>query len=45
MATTYYFDETIRDQGGKGEMEVKFGRSSFYSGCAVPQARGKTAFF
>lgn len=31
MATTTYFDETIRDQGGKSSMRLELGRSSFYS--------------
>lgn len=30
MATTQYFEETIRDQGGKSVMDVEFGRSSYY---------------
>lgn len=30
MATTMYFEETIRDQGGKESLDVEFGRSSFY---------------
>jgi hypothetical protein len=30
MATTMYFDETIKDQGGKETMHVELGRSSFY---------------
>lgn len=30
MATTMYFEETIRDQGGELTMDVEFGRSSFY---------------
>lgn len=30
MATTEYFNETIKDQGEKGELDVEFGRSSFY---------------
>ncbi len=30
MATTMYFEETIKDQGGKTEMELEIGRSSFY---------------
>lgn len=30
MATTTYFDETIRDQGDKTSMNVEIGRSSFY---------------
>jgi len=31
MATTSYFEETIKDQGGKTEMELEVGRSSFYA--------------
>jgi hypothetical protein len=30
MATTQYFEETIRDQGGNRTMDVEFGRSSYY---------------
>jgi hypothetical protein len=30
MATTTYFEETIRDQGGKESLDVELGRSSFY---------------
>lgn len=30
MATTTYFEETVKDQGGKTEMELEIGRSSFY---------------
>lgn len=30
MATTMYFEETIRDQGGVEEFDIEFGRSSFY---------------
>lgn len=30
MATTMYFEETIKDQGGRTEMELEVGRSSFY---------------
>lgn len=30
MATTTYFEETIRDQGGKTSLDVELGRSSFY---------------
>ncbi|MBX9567121.1 hypothetical protein FKF78_21250 [Aeromonas hydrophila] len=30
MATTMYFDEIVKDQGGKTEMELEIGRSSFY---------------
>ncbi len=31
MATTMFFEETIKDQGGKISMEVEVGRSSFYA--------------
>lgn len=31
MATTMYFEEEVRDQGGKAKMKVEIGRSSFYS--------------
>jgi hypothetical protein len=30
MATTVYFEETVKCQGGNVEMDVEFGRSSFY---------------
>lgn len=30
MATTIYFEETIRDQGGKDSLNIELGRSSFY---------------
>ncbi|MEX3917857.1 hypothetical protein AB4Y43_16695 [Paraburkholderia sp. BR10872] len=30
MATTMYFEETIRDQGDKATFHVEIGRSSFY---------------
>ena len=30
MATTQYFEETIKCQGKKEEMSIEFGRSSFY---------------
>jgi hypothetical protein len=31
MAATMYFEEEIRDQGGKTQMMVEIGRSSCYS--------------
>lgn len=31
MATTMYFEEEVRDQGGKAKLIVEIGRSSFYS--------------
>lgn len=30
MATTMYFEGTIRDQGGKESFDVELGRSSYY---------------
>ncbi|MES2192187.1 MAG: hypothetical protein V4454_18870 [Pseudomonadota bacterium] len=30
MATTMFFEETIKDQGGKISMDVEIGRSSYY---------------
>lgn len=30
MATTMFFEESVKCQGGKEEMEIEFGRSSFY---------------
>lgn len=31
MATTMYFEETIRDQGGKVSVDLEIGRSSYYA--------------
>lgn len=31
MATTVYFDETVKDQGGELTMNIEFGRSSYYA--------------
>lgn len=45
MATTCYFEETIRDQGGKVTMDVEFGRSSFYSGCPIPGGTGNDSIY
>lgn len=45
MATTVYFDETIRDQGGKEEMDVEFGRSSYYAGCKVSAGIGEDSIY
>jgi hypothetical protein len=45
MATTCYFDETIRDQGGKGTMELEFGRSSFYANCQIPSGVGEDSIY
>ena len=30
MATTMYFEETVKDQGGKSSFDIELGRSSFY---------------
>jgi hypothetical protein len=30
MATTMYFEEFIKDQGGKSSMDLEIGRSSYY---------------
>lgn len=30
MATTMYFEETLKDQGNKNSLEVEIGRSSYY---------------
>ena len=30
MATTMYFQEVIKDQGGKHSMDIEIGRSSYY---------------
>lgn len=30
MATTMYFDEIVKDQGGERSMEIELGRSSYY---------------
>ena len=31
MATTMYFEEKIKDQGGRISMDLEIGRSSYYS--------------
>ncbi|ECA1950194.1 hypothetical protein EJH27_01830 [Salmonella enterica subsp. enterica serovar Virchow] len=31
MATTLFFEETIKDQGGKTSIDLEFGRSSYYA--------------
>lgn len=45
MATTCYFEETIRDQGGKNTMALELGRSSFYAGCPVPNGIGEDSIY
>lgn len=45
MATTCYFEETIKDQGGEASMDVEFGRSSYYAGCKVPVGVGEDSIY
>lgn len=45
MATTVYFEERVRDQGGSLEMTLELGRSSFYAGCAVPTGTGEDSIY
>jgi hypothetical protein len=39
MATTVYFEEVIRDQDGKAEIDIEFGRSSYYANCKVSEVK------
>ncbi len=39
MATTMYFEQAVKDQGGEHVMDVEFGRSSFYSGSPLNGGR------
>lgn len=45
MATTMYFEEKIQDQGGKGTMNIELGRSSYYSGIALPSGPGEDSIY
>lgn len=45
MATTTFFDEIVKDQGGKIHMSVRLGRSSFYCGCQIPGGVGQDSIF
>ena len=45
MATTEYFNEKVRDQGGKVSMNVEIGRSSYYSGCDLPSGAGVDSIY
>lgn len=45
MATTVYFEDEIKDQGGKHSLFVEFGRSSFYSGSPVPAGTGVDSIY
>ncbi|AIY66116.1 hypothetical protein [Pseudoalteromonas piratica] len=35
MATTMYFEETLKDQGDKNSMDVEIGCSSFYRDSSI----------
>jgi hypothetical protein len=45
MATTMYFEEVIRDQGGEHTMSMEFGRSSYYAGSPVPAGEGTGSIY
>ncbi|ARE39226.1 hypothetical protein RGUI_1085 [Rhodovulum sp. P5] len=45
MATTVYFEEEIKDQGGKETLFVEFGRSSCYSGSPIPGGTGVDSIY
>jgi hypothetical protein len=45
MATTVYFEEEVKDQGGEHTMFVEFGRSSYYSGSPVPNGTGDDSIY
>jgi hypothetical protein len=43
MATTVYFEEEIKDQGGKHTMDLEIGRSSFYPEDSIYIRAGENA--
>ena len=45
MATSMFFEETIKDQGGKCEIDLEIGRSSYYSNCPVPGGVGTDSIY
>ena len=45
MATTCYFNETIKDQGGRDALEVEFGRSSYYAASDIPSGKGEDSIY
>lgn len=45
MATTMYFEEEVKDQGGNETLLVEFGRSSYYSGSPVPGGTGVDSIY
>jgi len=45
MATTTFFEETVRDQDHKTSFEIELGRSSFYSGCKVASGDGEDSIY
>jgi hypothetical protein len=45
MATTMYFEEIVRDQGGEHTMSLEFGRSSYFAGSPVPGGEGADSVY
>jgi hypothetical protein len=45
MATTIFFEETIKDQGEKHQMDVELGRSSYYSAVPIPAGTGTDSIY
>jgi len=45
MATTMYFEETIRDQDGEKQIDVELGRSSYYAGCKIANGIGEDSIY
>ncbi len=45
MATTMYFEETVRDQGGKAEVELELGRSSYYAESPLASGLGEDSIY
>lgn len=40
-----YFEEDIKDQGGKDVLSVEFGRSSYYAGSEIPTGTGEDSIY
>ena len=45
MATTVYFEEVVKNQDGGTELNIEFGRSSFYAGCEVESGTGEDSIY
>ena len=45
MATTTYFEEEVKDQGGRGSLSIELGRSSYYAGCHVSGGTGEDSIY